>query len=65
MEKFIPYEKLSKKEQQKINKANAAPGANSIPSPGSHRTARHITERERRLGRRIFQTCVLSLWVYS
>lgn len=65
MEKFIPYEKLSKKEQQKINKAKRGTWATSIPSPGSHRIARHITERERRLGRRIFQTCVLSLWVYS
>lgn len=65
MEKFIPYEKLSKKEQQKINKEKRGTWANSIPLPGSHRTARHITGRERRFGRRIFQVCVLFLRVYS
>ena len=50
MEKFIPCEKLSKKEKRKNDQAKRQTWGERTPSPGSRKTARPTTERNHRHG---------------
>ena len=66
MEKFIPYEKLSKKEKRKIDQARRQTWGELNPLPGSLNTAKPTTERGRRIGRRNFRILrPLRLWTIS
>lgn len=50
MEKYIPYEKLSKKEKRRLAASAEPHGAASIPSPGNPTTARPTIETKPGIG---------------
>ena len=63
MEKFIPYEKLSKKEKRKIDQAKRQTWGELNPSPKSRSAARHTTEEEHKFGRKNFPTYALLFYL--
>ena len=52
MEKHIPYEKVSRMEKRKIDQVPRQTWTKGKPSPVGRKTARIITERGRRIGRK-------------
>ena len=50
MVKFIPYEKLSKKENARWTWRSGRPGANRTPSPESPQTVRPTIEERHKIG---------------
>ena len=59
MAKFIPYEKLSKKEKRKMDLAKRQTWGELNPVTRKPENSRAYNRKGRRIGRRNFQTCVL------
>ena len=62
MEKFIPYEKLSKKEKRKLDNARRQTWGALNPTTRKSDNIRSTTEKSGRIGRESFP--ILSLFVF-